>query len=297
MLLRKEPPIQFKQALKNGIGDFLIPGGDLWLLLMDGAATHPVHHLDLEKVLASNNDASFEALTTPSGWRFLAAKSGVAVGCHVGTIGTEGAYPKVTGFSRESYIEGTVEFIAQLEKMTYAQGRSFELRALRIPWLKFEAFWLVSPGHDLLIPCDGFPEAAGLRMWTAYTINEFLDKVLPRSKKIRGQLANTKAAKLRARADWHKSGKQKAHEEAAELEALAQVLHDINQASAEQIACALDLNSSQGEAIYKRVQESPFRNFAELLEIDRVSAKKLEAKRHYIGFGEPKPEAIRAGQG
>jgi hypothetical protein len=284
MILPSSPPLEITRAYKNGVGDFVAPGGALWTLLLQRHAAHPVHCLDIEATAAVDPvPAQLADVTNYAGWRFLAAGSGLAGACHVGSTDAE-VSAKMTGFSSETEIQKAVDLLGQLPNLAVVQTGSFNLQALRVPWLKFEAFWLADEGgYDFVIPYQGFPEAAGLQRYAVYPANEFLAAVQPLAKVVKGETLRTRAKRLRSRASWHVAGIAQALAEAEDLEARGQVLIDINKAESPEIERALGLTKSEAAAIAKYVGKAPIKSIDDLSNVKQIDHTKL--KKHLIGFG------------
>jgi hypothetical protein len=279
-------PTQILNAYNASLGDFVSPGSDLWSILLQSAMAHAVYTLDLEKVLAGTDPAQkLETMTTQTGWRFLAAGAGLAGAAHVGAADASNN-PKLTGFSTDSRIENVVDFINQLDTLHVAQGNDFELRALRITWLKFETLWLHSAHQDWLIPHAGFPEACGLARGALCSAAEFVKAVQARAKNAKTQFAKQKSGRIRARQQWNPLGREKACEQADRLDAMVQVLNDINRASVPQIASALQIDQTGAQAIYTKAQQGPIRHFNDFSSVEGLDCSALGAKKHYIGYGE-----------
>ena len=289
MILPSQPPLEIMRAYKAGMGEFVASGGAMWTLMLQRHTAHPVHYLDAGKTVEADPETTkLTTLAPNAGWRFLAAESGLAGACHVGSAA--GVSAKMAGFSSVPVIQTVVDFLSQLPHLAAVQTDSFALRALRVPWLKFEAFWLEgSVGkEDFVIPYGGFPEVAGLQMYTVSSAKEFLTAVQPFAILVLGETMQEKAKRLRARADWYHSGKTQALADADRLEAKALVLIDINKAESKHLRTALEISGPDATALAKHI--GTLKSFDELLtkvekDKDKTLHLKIKDKKHLIGFG------------
>jgi hypothetical protein len=191
-----------------------------------------------------------------TGWRFLAGDSTQGAATHVGSV--EGASPKLTGFSSEPEIADAIGQLSELASIPQVQNGAFKLRFLRVPWLRFEAFWLHGNAEDLVIPCTSFAAApeVGLEMMQPYTATAFLNNIRQAL-----SILNEATAKRAQR----------------------QVQRDVNQATAKQIQIALALEERHArELVSHRHSKGAFSQFEDIPESIRES---LKDKRDKMGFG------------
>jgi hypothetical protein len=179
---KTEPPSEFRRAYRTGLADFIDPGSSLGSLLLRNAEAYSVHTLVHGKIGTGAALDQIEPLIQPVGWWFLAGDSSQSAACHVGGIHSASA-PKVTGFSSEPEVGDAINALRQLEAMPLLGTADFELRILRVPWLRFEALWLhtIDGEGDVVIPYSGFPDSAGLELMTPYLASDFLQRITPRA--------------------------------------------------------------------------------------------------------------------
>lgn len=184
-------------AFKSGLQDFVAPGNQLWALLLDKYEACKVFTLELEEVGDGDPPDSIEdSLVCNRGWRFLASDGAQNGACHVG-----GGSLKVTGFSSAPEIAGAVNSIREIEATQGISPADYELRVLRIPWLRFEAFWLFSTygrQFDVVFPYTRFAQVAKLQTMVPYTAKDFLEKIWPLAVPIRIKKASDDAEKARS---------------------------------------------------------------------------------------------------
>jgi hypothetical protein len=208
-------------AFKSGLQDFVEPGTQLWSLLLEKYEACKVYTLELDKVGDGKPPKTIEdALVCDRGWRFLASDGAQNGACHVG-----GGSLKVTGFSSAPEIASAVNYIREIEATQGISPADYELRVLRIPWLRFEAFWLFSNyGRqlDLVFPYTRFAKAAKLRPMTQYTAEDFLKPIWDLAVPIRAKKASDDAEKARSQEKLLHIRSAVAHAEAKRLENLAE---------------------------------------------------------------------------
>ncbi len=193
-LITPAMPPEITRAFTTGLGDFVSPNDPLWSVMLEKFFALQQFNLDLDKV---NNEPNgpLDAISNPSGWRFLATDGDLYGGCHLGSVFDNP--PKVTGFSRDVQVLSGIQSYNELNTIPEVKQDQFEPRILRVSWLRFEAFWLkfippsqqvIGPaGHgskDLVIPYIGFVEMPRktfantyLQRMTAYTVADFLRAV------------------------------------------------------------------------------------------------------------------------
>jgi hypothetical protein len=187
-LTKPAPPPEIMSALSTGLKDFVEPNDPLAGLPYHEA--HEVFSLGLDKAKV---DAVDLKTATSTGWRFMASGAGADLGCHVGRTGGTG--PKFMGVTRTPEIHVLLHRLRQVDEhmrkppgeyLEKQHDQDYELRALRIPGLLIEAFWLHcprDPEHDHVVPHAGFLENVGLVPIKAYPAKEFFDKVREAAKR------------------------------------------------------------------------------------------------------------------
>lgn len=185
MSLRKSaPPVEYTRAHIAGLGDFIDPSTSLGSLLLHNSEAYAVHNLVLKKIVEAGPTVPLATLTQEGGMRFMAGDLSQSGASHVGST-KQGVAPTVTGFSDEPEVGDAIDALRAVGAMPEAGAADFQLRILRVPWLRFEAFWLHSANgqEDLVVPYSGFPRIARLTTMTPYPASEFLNairKLLPR---------------------------------------------------------------------------------------------------------------------
>jgi hypothetical protein len=176
------PPANALRAHQSGLANF-DTGAQLGALLLQSSKACYVGILDQAKVKDANNK-NFDDCVKPAGWRFLAGDSYQAAATHVGSVGQTS--PILTGFSGEPEVTDQIGHLPELESLTAVQKGAFELRFLRVPWLRFEAFWLRVNGAtnsqgDYVVPYTDFAaaqQAGKLEVMTkAYPAADFLAEI------------------------------------------------------------------------------------------------------------------------
>jgi hypothetical protein len=208
------PPQEILRAFTTGLGDFIDQSNPLWSLLEGKYVAQQVFNLDLHAIPQTEMAPSVLApLIKSTGWRFLAADAGRFAACHVGSI-TPDLPPKLTGVSTELPVLQAIEGIGQLEALKEVATRKFEVRTLRIAWLRFEAFWLSAQdgGPDLVVPYMGFVEGPPnkLKLMKAYAVNEFLRAIWVRAQRLHAELLDARAQALAVEVQDHEAAAEAA---------------------------------------------------------------------------------------
>jgi len=251
-LRRASVPRHIRQAFTSGLGDFVSSGSPLWSLLLNRYAAIPSYNLVLPcycKLIFTSDATALKTLPDnvlqSSGWRFLASEGDLYGACHVGSV-IPSLPPKLTGFSNSPIVLTAIERFNQLPSVTLSPilppgslpVGDYEIRILRITWLRFEAFWLYwlpsagngSPcddwpatdappasdqgpggggsasqyrGTDLIVPYIGFPESASdgrLSPMQALLLPDFLNAIAKKAQDICGQFLARKASIQEAQA-------------------------------------------------------------------------------------------------
>jgi hypothetical protein len=131
----------------------------------------------------------------------------------------------VTGFSSAPEIAGAVNSIREIEATEGISPADYELRLLRIPWLRFEAFWLFSKyGRqlDIVFPYTRFAKVARLKTMAPYTAKEFLKAIWDLAVPIRVKKAAEDAEKARSHEKFLRIRSEVAHAESESLKDLAE---------------------------------------------------------------------------
>jgi hypothetical protein len=177
-LLFKAPPRQVARAHQTDLGNFVDSGSPVFSLLLQSAKVCTVH--SLRKADVCNAGGDLTRCVSDAGWRFLAGDSGDTGATHVGSVG--GSAPKLTGFSGEPKVADAIARFTELEQIPQLQQSAFEVRFLRVPWLRFEAFWLHVDGandssNDYIVPYTQFATSpqVGLNVMQAYGAAAFLN--------------------------------------------------------------------------------------------------------------------------
>ena len=96
--------------------------------------------------------------------------------------------PTLTGFSGEPEVTDQMAHLPELELLPEVQKGAFELRFLRVPWLRFEAFWLRVNGAsnsrgDYVVPYTDLAAApqVGLEVMKAYPQADFMFLIRPKA--------------------------------------------------------------------------------------------------------------------
>ena len=135
----------------------------------------PVFTLGLQDLASGNGLAAAQ----PAGWRIV--KRDAAGGAAAGQITqpAAGGAPVMLGLAHGSELGEIVAGEIQVENLPEARSVDYELRALELPGIPLQAFWLkpVSAGQDLIVPVRTLsPELQAMR---AYPADEFLRIVQP----------------------------------------------------------------------------------------------------------------------
>ncbi|MBV9398672.1 MAG: hypothetical protein JO062_11885 [Bryobacterales bacterium] len=163
-------PPAILRAFNMGLGDFVSPKDPLWAVMLKKFIALEVYSLNLDHFIArvpagAIPPSSLEGLIDSAGWHFLASDGHVYGACHVGSFDPS-LPPKLTGFSREAEVLTSIESFDDLNTMDQLRNCIFEPRVLRLPWARFEAFWLHLPDqmaqpagcNDWIVPYTGFVE-------------------------------------------------------------------------------------------------------------------------------------------
>jgi hypothetical protein len=275
-LIKASVPRHIRQAYTSGLGDFVDSGSPLWSLLLNKYAAIPTYNLVLScycKLIFTSDVSSLptlpDSVLQPTGWRFLAAEGDLYGACHVGSV-TSSLPPKLTGFSSSAPVLTAIECLNQLPSIgltpilppgTLPPG-DYEIRILRIPWLRFEAFWLhwLAPdgkrspcddwsanspanggqepggggsannqhrGTDLVVPYIGFPESASggqLSAMQALLLPDFLNAISKRAQDICHQFLDHQARIQEAQARQARAQAEAQESSVATLKAQASAL-------------------------------------------------------------------------
>jgi hypothetical protein len=170
MSFTKPPiPLEIIRAFTAGLEDFIDPGDPLYSLLSQESMAIAAYNL-LPPIpipipmpippppFPEKMEVWDVFATIPSGYRFWAASGDLYGACHVGSI--NGGTPKLTGFSDVVDVLTAVERFYQLNAIPELAAAAFEPRVLRVPWGRFEAFWLHSTDstvEDRFVGYSGFP--------------------------------------------------------------------------------------------------------------------------------------------
>jgi hypothetical protein len=206
--------------------------------------------------------------------------------------------PRVTGFSAEPEVGDAMDSLREVEALAVVGTANFELRILRVPWLRFEAFWLHSDSgdEDVVVPYAGFPNAVNLQLKVPYDVSWFLDAIQPKAQQIYADWVRQQVngyqkgvERVKAQADRHHAAQQACLVEAARMEARAKVLEDVNRADAREIQLALDLdNLAQAEALVQSRKDG-WRHLGDLLKAAAKQPRvkeKIQSRCDRLGFGQ-----------
>jgi hypothetical protein len=179
-LLFKKPPRQIARAHQADLANFVNTGSTVFSLLLHSPKACQVYGLRKGDVCTAGVDLT--KCVNDLGWRFLAGDSGGAGATHVGSVA--GSAPKLTGFSGEQQVADAIAHLSDLEGLTGLPQGPFEVRLLRVAWLRFEAFWLHADGAadakgDHVVPYTDFAAApqVGLKVMKAYSAADFVNAI------------------------------------------------------------------------------------------------------------------------
>jgi hypothetical protein len=131
------------------------------------------------------------SIAKPAGWRFLVSTDfGQPIAADVTT--RAGAAPKMTSVWRGSPIQQVVSAKDTIKRLDQVQTGNYELRILRLPELRIEAYWLKSLTNDRdlvvpvltlakeLNPLQPYPVDKFRQIVSDLSAKEFPDKTKPR---------------------------------------------------------------------------------------------------------------------
>lgn len=162
-------------ALHTGLDDFFDSGDKPAASLPQNHEVLPVYSLGLDK-FADEPQRTLRGLNQV-GWRFIGTGPASSLGCHIGrtknlSLGTE--HLSFIGAARNQDIANLLDWFHQVVKGAAQKldKEKYEVRALRIPGLLIEAFWVYCPNsdNDYVVPIAGsisgsiprpYPKAAG----------------------------------------------------------------------------------------------------------------------------------------
>jgi hypothetical protein len=162
------PSVETRNALLESAA-FLKPGDPSPSDLANTRLGLPIFTLGLQQIV--RGDGLLAAQQTS--WRFLArGASGQTVAADV--TARPGATPKMASVWRGPQIENTARARVDVERLPDVKARDYELRVLRIPGLRIEAFWLKLPAGDADLVVPFLTLADELRWLQPYPADNFL---------------------------------------------------------------------------------------------------------------------------
>lgn len=146
--------------------------------VLGGAAPNQEAHRVFSMGLQDLADNKGIEAARPSGWRFLASTP--AGGAAAGEVSEPaGGQPAMTRLAHGSEVAELLKSAGEVEKLPEVEAGSYEMRAIEIPALLIQAFWLKSQtaSPDLVVPVRSLSK--GIELMHPYTADEFLRIVQP----------------------------------------------------------------------------------------------------------------------
>lgn len=152
---KTDTPEECLSAMLAGLDNFFDPGDKLAASLPQNHEALPVYSLGLKEFPAkpANKLPKLKLV----GWRFVGTGPASKLGCHVGMNPI-----RLIGVARANDLTYLVDCFRQVKELRGApeelSGQNYELRALRIPGLLIEAFWVYCSDRkhaDYVVPFGG----------------------------------------------------------------------------------------------------------------------------------------------
>jgi acyl-CoA synthetase (AMP-forming)/AMP-acid ligase II len=140
---------------------------------------HAVYDLRADAIAHGDGLASAKA----SGFRYLIGTGGTTVAAAEVLADANGNATLLANVNHGPYVEATARALAQVATLSAVGAGSYEVRLLRFSAIGLMALWLKpdAGGADIIYPLAPAPD--GLQAERAYSVDEFLQAIVPLAQK------------------------------------------------------------------------------------------------------------------
>jgi hypothetical protein len=140
---------------------------------------HAVYDLRADAIAHGDGLASAKA----SGFRYLIGTGGANVAAAEVLADASGNATVLANINYGPYVEATTRSLAQVATLSAVGAGSYEVRLLRFSAIALMALWLKpdAAGADIIYPLAPAPD--GLQAERAYSVDEFLQAIVPLAQK------------------------------------------------------------------------------------------------------------------
>jgi hypothetical protein len=140
---------------------------------------HAVYDLRADAIAHGDGLASAKA----SGFRYLIGTGGTTVAAAEVLADANGNATLLANVNHGPYVEATARALAQVATLSAVGAGSYEVRLLRFSAIGLMALWLKADagGADIIYPLAPAPD--GLQAERAYSVDEFLQAIIPLAQK------------------------------------------------------------------------------------------------------------------
>jgi hypothetical protein len=140
---------------------------------------HAVYDLRADAIAHGEGLASAKA----SGFRYLIGTGGTTVAAAEVLADANGNATVLANVNHGPYVEATARALAQVATLSAVGAGSYEVRLLRFSAIGLMALWLKpdAGGADIIYPLAPAPD--GLQAERAYSVDEFLQAIVPLAQK------------------------------------------------------------------------------------------------------------------
>jgi hypothetical protein len=140
---------------------------------------HAVYDLRADAIAHGDGLASAKA----SGFRYLIGTGGATVAAAEVLADANGNATLLANVNHGPYVEATARALAQVATLSAVGAGSYEVRLLRFSAIGLMALWLKpdAGGADIIYPLAPAPD--GLQAERAYSVDEFLQAIVPLAQK------------------------------------------------------------------------------------------------------------------
>jgi len=140
---------------------------------------HAVYDLRADAIAHGDGLASAKA----SGFRYLIGTGGTTVAAAEVLADANGNATLLANVNHGPYVEATARALAQVATLSAVGAGSYEVRLLRFSAIGLMALWLKpdAGGADIIYPLAPAPD--GLQAERAYSVDEFLQVIVPLAQK------------------------------------------------------------------------------------------------------------------